>query len=781
MARLGAQRYRRNVEKAKRRRLESTTAPVQRILEESVAVLADALDAWIADAEARPGFNHRAVKYLKLLPPTTIAALSARTILDEVSRERTFTQVAREVASRIADEHLFETLRAEHPGWWRSMRRRTDHMLAYVTKRRHIYQGRSMADDIQYEFWPPQDKISVGTVMVELFAQETGVVEVVEKLMRNGRTQLMVQAAESTLKWIEEGHAHFEEMSPLLLPCVEPPQDWGTPLDGGYLTSQLRKSALVKTRSRAVIENLKGADMPLVYQAVNRLQRTGWRVNEEVLRVVEHAWKNGHEMADLPCRTDAPLPAKPADIETNEEARKAYRRAARAVYDSNIRTRAARLALSQTISTGRRFAGQPIWFVYQLDWRGRAYPVAHYLSPQGSDMCKALLTFAEGELIDTPEARDWHRIHGANCWGLTKESFEDRIAWVEEHDAMIHEVAADPLACRMWEEADEPWQFLAWCFDYVKAEADPDNYRSALPIHQDATQSGIQIMSLLLRDEAGGRATNCLPADSPQDLYEAVADRLRSLLSRDGTPLAEGWLRFGIDRGCCKRPVMTRVYNATKFSASTYVRDWALDKASEDNPIPEGEKPFWFLTDLLWRAMEEVIAGTEKCQDWMGAVADLFIAEEKPIQWVTPVGFPVRQHYPRYQSRSVRTAVGEVIRQNRVRLERDRLDRKKMINALAPNVVHSLDAAAMLVTVVLAEAQGIQQFAAVHDSFGATAKRAAELAACIRQAYLEIFTPDRLAELRDQFAAQLNAEVPSLPPYGKLNIEGLRDSLYFFN
>lgn len=781
MARLGAQRYQRNVLKAKQRGLESTTAPVQRLLEDSINEVTDALKVWMENAETNPGRLHRSVSYLKLLTPDKVAALSCRVILDQISKVRTFTQVARAVASRVADEHLYETLQREHPGWWKMMRKRTDPMLAYVTKRRHIYQGRSMTDDIQYEFWPPGDKIAVGTVMVELFAQTTGLVEITERYLARGRKQLMVVPAESTLRWIEDGHEHFSELTPLLLPCVEPPQDWTDPLDGGYLTSQLRASAMVKTGSRAVVRDLKAADMEPVYRAVNRLQKTGWRVNAKVLDVVRHAWENGIQLADLPHREDTPLPAKPADIETNEDARKKYRSAARVIYDSNIRTRAARLALSQTINTAERFRDKPLWFVYQLDWRGRAYPVSHYLSPQGDDMSKALLTFAEGDLVDTPEARRWHWVHGANCWGLDKASFDEREEWVSENIDRCLEVAEDPLTNRMWEEAADPWQFLAWCFDLKECEDDPDGYRSPLPVHQDATQSGIQIMSLLLRDAEGGRATNCTPTATPMDLYGTVASRLIDLLQDDGSPLALDWVKFGIDRKCCKRPVMTRVYNATKFSASGYVRDWAMEVATEERPIPEGEKPFWFLTEKLWEAMEDVIASTEACQSWMGKVAEAFLEEGKPIRWVTPVGFPVRQSYPRYQSRSIRTVVGEVIRRNRVRIERDKLDRKKMINALAPNVVHSLDSAAMLLTVNYADANGIAQFAAIHDSFGSTAKRAAMLAECIREAYVDLFSPDRLAELRDQFQSQLDTELPAVPEYGSLEIEGLRASPYFFN
>jgi DNA-directed RNA polymerase len=43
----------------------------------------------------------------------------------------------------------------------------------------------------------------------------------------------------------------------------------------------------------------------------------------------------------------------------------------------------------------------------------------------------------------------------------------------------------------------------------------------------DASNNGIQILSLLSRDEVGGAATNVSQTSIPADLYEAVAERVR--------------------------------------------------------------------------------------------------------------------------------------------------------------------------------------------------------------------------------------------------------------
>jgi DNA-directed RNA polymerase len=83
------------------------------------------------------------------------------------------------------------------------------------------------------------------------------------------------------------------------------------------------------------------------------------------------------------------------------------------------------------------------------------------LNPQGSDQARALLTFADGKLIEAGDTRaeGWLMIHGANLFGHDKVGFDDRIKWVDENLDAIQRVALDPLANMWWTEAD---RLSAW-------------------------------------------------------------------------------------------------------------------------------------------------------------------------------------------------------------------------------------------------------------------------------------------------------------------------------
>ena len=115
-----------------------------------------------------------------------------------------------------------------------------------------------------------------------------------------------------------------------------------------------------------------------------------------------------------------------------------------------------------------KFADEPeIYFPWALDWRGRLYPVPGLVNPQADDLGKAMLEFAVGKPLGERGAY-WLAIQLANKFGNDKVSFDDRIAWVRDHEAEILDSAKHPLdGRRFWIQADDPWQFLAACFEWA--------------------------------------------------------------------------------------------------------------------------------------------------------------------------------------------------------------------------------------------------------------------------------------------------------------------------
>src|ERR1019366_7718645 len=106
---------------------------------------------------------------------------------------------------------------------------------------------------------------------------------------------------------------------------------------------------------------------------------------------------------------------QPVDIATNEVAKKAWKRQKTQTVSSNNRVRQRRVGLLKTLSTARTLREESrVYFPYSLDFRGRMYPIANYLTPQGDDLSRSLLKFAEGKVLDQ-DGITWLAIHGANC------------------------------------------------------------------------------------------------------------------------------------------------------------------------------------------------------------------------------------------------------------------------------------------------------------------------------------------------------------------------------
>lgn len=788
MAELGVARYRTKLAKARDKQLETTLPIGRRLLSHYLSPYQDEIRQWIKQAKVKPGKRHQAVEFLELLNIDVAAALAARSILDGVAHRKLFTRLCMQVASMIEDEVRYNTLRDTDKGLWDELYNRTSQYHGYKTKRRHIVNAMGKVDH-SFKPWSQKDKMKVGVVLVDLFARVTGLIEIVNRLTIFHKTRTEVHASESCMKMLRESHERDETMAPVYLPCVERPKDWTSATDGGFYSKDLHKRVLIKTYDRKYLSEIEASEMPMVFEAVNAIQGTPFKINEKVLAVFEHFWENNIEAADLPTREDEELPAKPVDIDTNEEARKLWRRAAAAVRDQNARTRSERIMLSKVLWIAKKYKGSPLFFTSQLDWRSRQYPVSLSLTPQGPSLCKGLLLFNDGKKIQGDTAEAWLAIAVANAFGHDKLSFEDRVAWVNANVEMLLSIADDPYTNTEWMDADSCWEALAGCYELQGYNADPENFVSCLPIHQDATQSGLQILSLLLRDPEGAAATNCTPAEHPQDLYQAVADSvIRQLedLAKAHNSIAEFWLDFGITRSACKRPVMVRAYGSSHHSCFEYTRDWYQDQSKKNGkelPLGNTWTPCLFLSKIIWKAMEETISGAMTAMDWFKEVAQVCCDNDIPIRWTTPVGFPVKQRYTKWNSKVVKTRIGDKVRQHNLRVETDKLDFRKMTNSLSPNFVHSLDAAAMFATVNIAKTHGVSSFAMVHDSFACPAQDASVLAGSIRAAYASMFESDLLAEFRDEVQAYLPAGVtlPELPEYGDLNVNLLLESDYFFN
>jgi DNA-directed RNA polymerase len=761
--------------------------------------LSTAIQAWLEQALAgNPSRRALSATLLKDVDADLAAFITIQAALNGASKRYTLKSTSLSLAERLECELIADKFEAENQPLYRAIIRNATARGLSPERQAKAVTLANRKFEVVTDLWTTSQRLHVGAKLIELMIESMGLVQC--KLLRRGKKNIpRLQLAEDLDPWFQRYNEASTLTRPLFLPTVVPPRPWSTPYDGAYYTPVMGRAKIISRSFPGQIEQLAKADMRTVYAGVNALQETPWRVNKRVLAVMKQAWEMDARLPCLPRREDDPIPVAPqevADAEKGSDVRKAWRNKVRAIHERNSAGRAQRFELARALTIATENADLPaIYFPHRLDFRGRAYAASTSLNPQGSDEVRGLLEFAEGKPLGE-RGLFWLGVHGANLYGNDKVSLDDRYLWAEEQVEKAWAVAEDPLSQLWWTEADKPWCFLAWCFEWADVWPRPNKERfiSHLPIALDGSCNGIQHFSAMLRDPIGGAAVNLTPSPKPNDIYGRVADRvierLKARVEDNEFPcwMAEAWLAFGINRKLTKRAVMVLPYGGTYKSCVDYVREAVREQIAggKENPFGgELMKAEQMLAGLVWAAISDVVVAARAAMGWLQQVARVATKAGVPLRWTTPSGFVVVQHYRELKGKRVETRFNGSVLKFRSTEEKDVIDRQRQVSAVSPNFVHSLDAAAMMRTICIAKEDGINSFAMIHDSYGTHAAETDRLAERLRIAFVQMYLEtDVLQAFRDEIAEQLpeefREELPAVPEMGTLDLKQVLDSPYFF-
>lgn len=434
-----------------------------------------------------------------------------------------------------------------------------------------------MYKDKDIEKFTNEDIVQIGALILKhltLSEEESNLPKILKK---NESINGKFEYYEFTEEFEEKSENFFKRMlkftSPFFEPMIVKPNDWTTIDDGGFLKGKESSSKfnlkIMKTTTKNDLKNLNSIkdNFPKkLLEAINAIQNTKWQINKDILDYVEKEYKVikkdiKNEMKQYKKerkKITENIKEKKVKIETTKELLKELNPDEELIQNKTeplkkdlkklkkikkeikvkILKEKNRLRFYETIlNIAKKYQKyNEIYFVWQIDFRGRAYPVQPFLNPQGEDVSKALLHFAQKKEIDE-KAIKWFKIHGANCYGKDKLSFEERINWVDENKENILNIFKyeNPLIdSKFLKEADDKYQFLAFAIEYKEYIKDPKNFKSSLPIAVDGSNNGFQHITALLRDVKGAKKVNVLPTDSnkPADIYQDVADKTKEYLEK---------------------------------------------------------------------------------------------------------------------------------------------------------------------------------------------------------------------------------------------------------
>ena len=764
----GKRRLRQQESKLKEKQYYSASVVGVTSIDTLLPLVVDKLeDTYLRAKKGHNGASFKEIrKYLNDVEPLAAGTIACKIIFDRVfsykKNSNRVTAICQAIGQAIEQEAQMIHYQKCAPGLLKTLKDNYWHNAIGTHQKFVVIRTMMNRCNVQpWESWGSKNQVKLGAWLLDVITQISG--WFMKDAVRLGkRTALNLLPTPEFLEIKDKVMEEAELFAPLSFPMYVEPNDWSPTEDGGYLLNEVKKG-------HKFVRN--GEPLPIqgkqIYECVNRIQKTGFVLNNFTCNVADILFERKREVGKFVPICEIPLPNKPIDIETNEIARKKYRREAAAAMNKQANQFRRSCRTRQIMETIKRFkcykSGhvKKFYLCWNTDYRGRVYPIPSFLHPQCSDFGKSLLKFAKPVHLNTDGER-WLAFHIATAYGLDKEPIESRLQWVEENKALITSIALDPIGhVADWEVAEEPWVFLAACSEVYHCLIKRDRTETSLPCGIDATCSGIQILSCLSRDYSAAKMVNVVPSDEPQDAYKAVAEAARKDIPERLLPY---W-----DRKIVKRPTMTICYAAKEWSNKAYIKE-----AFKEKGVEVTKEELNVCTKAMRKAMAEVLPGPLRILKWIeDEVGRAFKRGARKLRWVTPSGFVVTQ---RLMKKDWVTMDLQLLGRCQLRVatgDSNDVDVKHHKNATSPNLVHSLDSSLIHKVVNKFENKPI---ALIHDSVLCRATDMTHLSSLVRETFAEMFTN---TDYLNDFAKQIKAETEP-PIIGDLDIKSVIESKYFF-
>lgn len=457
------------------------------------------------------------------------------------------------------------------------------------------------------------------------------------------------------------------------------------------------------------------------------------------------------------------------------------------------------------------------YYVFVVDSRGRHYPKTSCLSIQGNDLHKALHLFADGK--ELTESGLYHlKLHTLNCLDksfdgqtdLTKISLADRIAYFDKNAKLFHAIGEDPLGTLdMWKNAGEPFCFLAACCEYYNCcyKDGSIKYKAMthLPIAKDGSCNALQYCAALSQDSVLAKEVNLIDGEKPGDVYTLVANAARNYLIAQRPLIGHEELideREGevytldqvlgdaislMSRKIAKQPTMTLFYGATyngmrEQIAGNIPTEYFVGKSAIYTNRVVGA-----LTEAVRAGIAEKVAGADQLMDLNKFIARYVTKVGKRIIFNTLDEFMVVNDYRKADVKKLSVTANAERLFVRKYDATDHSDHRATAQGISPNLVHSMDATHMRMTLLdLHDNAGVTSFMMIHDSFAVNAEDCDELEVRVRRQFVKLINArpystilsEMLAPLDDDEYAQLLVEIQEAQEQGELPCIEVVDGKY---
>ena len=667
----------------------------------------------------------------------------------------------------------------------------------------HIYKNklkpRKDYKDISYRDFknsvPLPDMIQLGWYFISLFCLDDlpygPIFELrtrdVDKYLSLEHRPNYIMLNDNYIEWMMENRT----VDPKNLPMISPPLPWSDTEYGGYLENSLLRDDLIT--GSALYHDHKNINRNKLYFAVNYLNNIKFNINTDLL---DYLNSDGNIL-----------------LETADETEKLDRHYL--------------LALAES------YKSCSFYLTTHADWRGRIYTQSFYLTYQGSDLNTALLEYSEGQYL-TKDGLTSLYIYGASLYGLDKCNFEDRISWVLKNMDKIITMDIDFIR-----NASSPFTFASFCL-VLKNISKNSKSLVKLPVFLDATCNGIQHISAIIQDIDLAKEVNLI-SDDKDDQIKDFYSKMVPIINKSLQDLGNKKLGFEIfkqihlTRSDLKQAIMTLNYNVSLFGMKEQigsqlgveVTEKILEdnvgtpkkifeykgKESNGNSILLSEKHLFEIAKTVKKVIFSEHPILKEVYDYFKSVTKLLTSLNLPLIWFTPTGTTLIQKYKKAKSQKITVNNWNKVTSIRYVQYVDEINKVKQVNAIIPNIIHSLDASHLMCIIEDADRIGLKNVLSIHDCFGTHPNDLFKLNELVREnfiflysssSFLKTFHNRLLQTIKDNNLKIIKKEspvvngervrylvvsensdqyfeIPLLPKRGKLNLELIRKSKYMIS
>ena len=782
------------------------------LLEAALPKVTKAIQERLA-AAAQP-CSHRPYSWLpdvQNIDPELLAYLALVVCMKSVGDSQTRTSCLRLIGARIEMENFSLELQNHDKKLHKELTDTVRHTYSNVDLRNKAVIDAARRKGFGVTLWDEERKIKAAAPILSSVLEASGIFEVWTR-HSDGKTRYLMGITEEASYLIANINYDISWNNPVCSPMVTEPLAWTCDNLTPYLDPAMTViTPLIRHASgkqkRMMYKSIRTGRMQPALDALNAIQRTKYTINRYALEAAKWAWENNKSAGDtFPSQVKIDLP-KPPEKTAEPKKFMEWRSAMQQATLINREVDASRSLISTDFKTAEELDNYEHFFLPQsFDSRGRIYPISHF-STHRADYVKSLFLLADQKKIGERGAY-WIAVQVANTGDfnkLSKESFDDRIAWVMDNAERIAAIGNDFEGTHSgnepseiyWSDADKPFAFLAACREFYGFWVEGTNYKSGLPINLDGSNSGIQHYSAASLTESDGALVNLIPSDKPQDIYQTVADQVIKYLEQHIEEHAshQEWLDFGITRKIVKRNVMTYGYSSKTFGFSEQLMEDLMEGLTKDvkigrlvkHPFSNPQAAANALAKVNWTVINHVIVGASNGMRYWQALATAAAKDNRTMSWFTPMGFPVDNSYYKNKSKRLRIYMYDKETDSQIastmRLNKDditAIDIRKCAAAISPNMIHSLDSSHLMDTVLRSLQVNVKSFVLIHDSFGTLPADTDKLFKTIRESFIALYQNRCVYSEMSKQQLIKNDDLPDIPEKGNLVLKDIIKSDYCF-